>query len=99
MERPDENYENGSLLPFLVHDWRKEKECQLSWSDNDDNGDGGGAVDGDVDGDDNVDVGGAVDGDGDIDGDDDGDGGEEGVTRKRRAISLGLMRGQIFRLD
>ena len=121
LERPDENYENGSLLPFLVHDWRKEKECQVSWSDNDDDGDVGGAVDGDVDGDDNVDVdvGGAVNGDGDGDGavdgdiyvdadvdadadgngDDDGDGGEEGVTRKRRAISLGLMRGQIFRLD
>ena len=103
------------------HDRRKEKECQVSWSDNDDNGDVGGAVDGDVDGDDNVDVdvGGAVNGDGDGDGavdgdiyvdadvdadadgngDDDGDGGEEGVTRKRRAISLGLMRGQIFRLD
>ena len=40
-----------------------------------------------------------VDADADGNGDDDGDGGEEGVTRKRRAISLGLMRGQIFRLD
>ena len=69
------------LLP--QHDWRKEKECQVSWSDNDDDGDVGGAVDGDIY----------------VDGDDDGDGGEEGVTRKRRAISLGLMRGQIFRLD
>ena len=44
MERPDENYENGSLLPFLVHDWRKEKECQVSWSDNDDDGDVGGTM-------------------------------------------------------
>ena len=44
LERPDENYENGSLLPFLVHDWRKEKECQVSWSDNDDDGDVGGTM-------------------------------------------------------
>ena len=55
----------------------------------------GDGVDGDVDGDGD----GAVDGDIYVDGDDGGDGGEEGVTRKRRAISLGLMRGQIFRLD
>ena len=43
LERPDENYENGSLFPFQ-HDWRKEKECQVSWSDNDDDGDVGGTM-------------------------------------------------------